>query len=258
MKKLLITLLALMIFGATNAQAQFTPKDFDAILEEYKNNSKAFFTNRLSDDFRYINSEGKYQTRADIIAGDAQKIISTEVLQRVIFQSGDLAVVSGIHSTVRPNGKGGTSTGQAACTYAFQQRNGKWMFVSSQHTPIPPAPLTEAEFMEFSNKFVTDPISVLTTRIDPKMKFVFGTGQTVTTQQIIDNYTHAFSEKERHISGLQIQQFGNTAVATGQLASKANPTQIQVWKGTFTYVFAPVNGQWMMVGGQHTDLPEKK
>jgi len=136
MKTNLITLALLLISAGGFAQTAFTQATLDGILDEYKTNSQAFFTNRLSDDFRYTTPTGAYQTRKDIIGGDPQKILKTEIVEPVIFQSGDLAVVSGIHKTERTAEDGNPTTGQTACTYTFQRRQGKWLFVGSQHTDI--------------------------------------------------------------------------------------------------------------------------
>ena len=122
--------------SAIFAQNSFTQAAFNELLDEYKKDSKAFFENRLSTDFRYTNQEGAFLFRKDIIAGEAQKIVSSEILEPVIFQSGDLAVVSGIHKTVRVGNDGNQVAGQVACTYTFQRRDNKWMFVASQQNAI--------------------------------------------------------------------------------------------------------------------------
>ena len=136
MKTKLFALALLLISTATFAQKPFTQATLNEIQEEYKTNSKAFFTKWLSDDFRYTNPKGVFQNRQDIVAQDAQKILKVEIAQPVIFQSGDLAVVSGIHRTERVGENGNPVTGQVACTYTFQRRQGKWMFVASQQTTI--------------------------------------------------------------------------------------------------------------------------
>lgn len=103
---------------------------------EYKTDSKAFYANRLSDDFRYATVQGSYLTKEMVLKSDKQNIISSETLQPLIFQSGDLAVETGIHKTVRLDKDGIERSKQVAATYVFQRRNGKWMFVSSQQTDI--------------------------------------------------------------------------------------------------------------------------
>jgi hypothetical protein len=92
----------------------FTAATMKEILDEYKADSKAFFINRLSDDFRYIPRDGKFQNKEETLKGNKQNIVSTELLQPVIFQSGDLVVTSGIHQTVRIDKDGKEVTSQVA------------------------------------------------------------------------------------------------------------------------------------------------
>ncbi|MHA4846941.1 nuclear transport factor 2 family protein [Flavitalea antarctica] len=136
MKKYLISL-ALLSFGFFSlAQSTFTQATFQEMLDEYKKDNKAFLTTRLAEDFRYSNPKGKFQKKAELIPKETAKIIKTEILEPVVFQSGDLAVVSGIHKTTRIGSDGNEATSEVACTYTFQRRNGKWFFVASQQTNL--------------------------------------------------------------------------------------------------------------------------
>ena len=157
MKKYMISL-ALLTFGfAGFAQKTFTQATLKEMLEEYQRDSNAFFINRLSEDFRYSNPQGKFLHKSDVAIGgtqkmvstsDAQKIVTTlqaiysmlkntlanEILEPVIFQSCDLAVFSGMHKTTWVGKDGNEITGEVAGTYTFQKRKGKWIFVASQQT----------------------------------------------------------------------------------------------------------------------------
>lgn len=135
MKKLIFVISFLTLSFLGSAQI-FTQATLNEILDEYKKDSKAYFNNRLSEDFRVINKEGSFQTRKDIVAAGPQKIVKTEIIQPVIFQSADLAVVSGIHQTTRIGSDGNQNTSAVTCTYTFQNRNNKWMFVASHQTSI--------------------------------------------------------------------------------------------------------------------------
>lgn len=121
---------------AADIPKPFTKETLNEILAEYRTDSKAFFNKYLSLDFRYTNPKGSYQYQKDFLGGTAQSIVATEVLQPVIFQSGDLATVSGLHKTVRTTKDGSQQTSHDAATYTFQRRAGKWMFVASQQTPL--------------------------------------------------------------------------------------------------------------------------
>jgi ketosteroid isomerase-like protein len=144
MKKIIITLALLIFSFAGFSQKIFTQATLDELVNEYKKDSKAFFNNRLSEDFRYINRKGGFQYQKAFLGGTAQNIVSTEMPQAVIFQSGDLAVTSGIHKTVRIDKDGKEVTDNIAVTYTFQRRNDKWMFVGSQQNNIQ-APVAEDE-----------------------------------------------------------------------------------------------------------------
>ena len=63
-----------------------------------------------------------------------ENVLTSNVLEPAIFQSSDLAVVSGIHKTTRIGNDGKETTGQVAGTYTFQKRKGKWIFAASQQT----------------------------------------------------------------------------------------------------------------------------
>lgn len=157
MKKCMISL-ALLTFGFVGfAQKTFTQATLKEMLEEYKRDANEFFINRLSEDFRYSNTQGKFLHKSDITitatqkmvtTSDAQKIVTTlqaidrmlenilahDILEPVIFQSRDLAVVSGLHKTTGVGNDGNEITGEVAGTYTFQKRKGKWIFVASQQT----------------------------------------------------------------------------------------------------------------------------
>jgi len=152
--------IALLTFGFVSlAQSRFTQASFKEMSEEYKKDSKAFFINRLSEDFRYSNPQGKFFHKSDVAIGgtqqmvstsDAQKIVTTlqaidrmlenilgnNILEPVIFQSGNLGIVSGIQKTTWVGNDGKEISGEVACTYTFQKRKGKWIFVASQQTSL--------------------------------------------------------------------------------------------------------------------------
>ncbi len=136
MKKIFVLLL---IFGCSLtgfAQNTFTKETLKEILDEYKKDSKAFFNNRLTDDFRNTTQQGTYRYKAEVVAWGTQNIASTEILEPVIYASGDLAVVSGIHQTTRIGKDNSKTTGQVAATYTFHRVNGKWMFAATHQSDI--------------------------------------------------------------------------------------------------------------------------
>jgi hypothetical protein len=157
MKRCIISLALLTLGFSGFAQKTFTQATLKEMLEEYKRDSNAFFINRLSEDFRYCTARGKFLNKSDIAmigtqktagTSDAQNIVTTlhsiermlenaltnDVLEPVIFQSCDLAIVSGLQKNSRVGNDGNETTGEVAGTYTFQKRKGKWIFVASQQT----------------------------------------------------------------------------------------------------------------------------
>lgn len=153
-----IIALALVFFGfASFAQKTFTQATLKEMLEENKSDSNAFFVNRLSEDFRFSNPQGKFFRKSDVTTSGTQKVVSTsnaqkivialqainkmlektlrnEVVEPIIFQSCDLAIVSGRHKAAWVETDGNEIAGEVIGTYTFQKRKGKWMFVASQQT----------------------------------------------------------------------------------------------------------------------------
>jgi hypothetical protein len=159
MKKYMVFLSLLISGFVSMAQSTFTQAIFEEMSNDYKKDSKAFFINRLSEDFRYSNPHGNFFYKSDVAKGGTQQIVSTsgaqkivttlqaiekmvenmlanDVLDPVIFQSCDLAVVSGTQKTTWVGNDGNETTGEVACTYTFQKRKGKWMFLASQQTSL--------------------------------------------------------------------------------------------------------------------------
>jgi hypothetical protein len=132
MKNALFTLALLLISLGAFAQTAFTKATLDAILQDYQKNPHSFFERNCSPDFRYISTDGSFQYFQEILnASVNDKIVANEIQDQRIIQSGDVAVVSGIHVQERP-----TYTRRVAVTYTFQRQNGRWMFVASQQNNI--------------------------------------------------------------------------------------------------------------------------
>lgn len=135
MKKLTLTLAFLSGCLLGFSQKNFTTATLQQILDEYKKDSKTYFINYLSDDFRDINSQGIFQNKKEIIKANSQNILTTELFEPIIYSSGELAIVSGIHQTVLKGTDGNSITSRANVTYTFLHKNNKWMFVASQRFP---------------------------------------------------------------------------------------------------------------------------
>jgi ketosteroid isomerase-like protein len=136
---LLILILLLMSAGAF---AQTTPTAdletaMNQFLAEYNKSPYDFFKERTTDDFRYIDRKGAFVSRPVVLKGsEGRPSLESSTSDLKIFQSGDLAVVSGIQSF------GNAGSGKTAFTYTYTLRKitdgapPQWMFAASQHTLI--------------------------------------------------------------------------------------------------------------------------
>ena len=88
---------------------------------EYNKDATAFFMDRCADNFRYTDGEGKFSGK-DALKSDKTHTSDSEVSDMKSFQSGNLAVVNGIHiwkdAAMKVNRK-------VAFTYTLQKVNGK-------------------------------------------------------------------------------------------------------------------------------------
>lgn len=240
------------------AQKTFTQATFHELLDEYKKDSHAFMNNRLSEDWRYINPRGAYQLQKDFLGGTAQNIVSTEMLQPVIFQSGDLAITSGVHRTVLLDKEGKQYTRDVAATYTWQRRNDKWMFVASQQTPVAPSPFDEATFNGMVTRWGNDPAGFVQNECDKKFIFTDGNGKSYNYDQAIDTYKNAIIKIDKKVENLKVWQSGNTGIATGKTIEgyKFKDGSTFTYAGMFTYTFSQSNGKWVLASAQHTDFKE--
>ena len=255
MKKLIITLAFLTFSFVGFAQKTFNLALSNEILDEYRKDSKAFFINRLSEDFRYTTQQGNYLGKAAIVGGDKQNIVSTELLQPVFFQSGDLAVSSGIHQTVRIEKDGSQTMGQVAATYTFQRRNDKWMFVASQQNAIAPNTFDEATFNAMIARWGNDPAGFVKNECDTKFIFTDGNGKSYNYQQALDTYSNFIPNIDKKVENLKVWQSGTTGIATGKTIEgyKFKDGTSYIYIGIFTYTFSQQNGKWVLASAQHTD-----
>ncbi len=241
----------------TESPNPFTKETLNEILAEYKTDSKEFMNSHLSEDWRYINSKGGYQARKDFIGGTKQSIVTTEMLNPVIFQSGNLAVTSGIHQTTRTTSDGKKETSQVGATYTWQNRNGKWMFVGSQQIPVAPSNFDEATFKGIMGAWEKDPKNFFTSEIDPKALFTNGNGELMTQAQLAAAFGNGMSLNQKKVEDLIVYQSGNTGVATGKTFENYNNGEY-LYTGKFTYTFSQQNGKWVIASAQHTNFRSPK
>lgn len=142
MKTQFVTLALLLTSAASFAQTAFTKATLAGIMKDYQKDPHGFFERSCPPDFRYIATDGSFKFLPELLKGSVNdKLIANEIQEQKIIQSGDVAVVSGIHVTDRIDTDGTKVIRQVACTYTFQRqkRNGsapRWMFVASQQSNI--------------------------------------------------------------------------------------------------------------------------
>lgn len=135
MKTQLVTL-ALLLFS-TGAFAQTLEQSFRNLIAEFKQNPYAYVKGNYTNDFRFIaGHNGEFRTK-DRMVGPDTKVEDIQATDLKFYESGDLAVVSGINTTRFASPKGGqASTYKDAFTYTFRKLNGQWKHVAMQHTKI--------------------------------------------------------------------------------------------------------------------------
>ncbi|MCY7353293.1 MAG: nuclear transport factor 2 family protein [Cytophagaceae bacterium] len=142
MKKPLLLLALLLTSAATFAQSAFTKATLEGILNDYHKNPHDFLESYCPPDFRYITPDGSFRYLPQLLKGSVNdKVETSQILDQKIIQSGDVAVVSGIHEQKRVATDGTKTTRRVACTYTFkrQAENGsapQWKFVASQQNDI--------------------------------------------------------------------------------------------------------------------------
>lgn len=142
MKTQFFTLALLLMSTASFAQTAFTKATLDGILKDYQKDPHGFFEHSCPPDFRYIATDGSFKFLPELLKGSVNdKVLANEIQEPKIVQSGDVAVVSGIHVQERKAADGTKNSRQVACTYTFQRQKGsgsalRWMFVASQQNDI--------------------------------------------------------------------------------------------------------------------------
>lgn len=131
------------------AQSTFTQATFKEMSDEYKKDSKPFLLTVCLRILNMATQKESFYIKESVITSDAQNILTTlqaidrmenslgnDVLEPVIFQLCDLAIVSGRHKTTPIGNDGSETPSEVACTYTFKKRKVKWMFGASQQTSL--------------------------------------------------------------------------------------------------------------------------
>ena len=145
-------------------------------LAEYNQSPHNFFKKRTTDDFRYIDRQGAFLSKPGLLKStEGRPSMESSASDLKILRSGDLAVVSGIHSF------GVEGTNKTAFTYTLKKEGkgaaSEWKFAGSHHTPIlgqsAPTNLL-AEFPAMMKARNADPEGWLRTHTTPDLTFIGG------------------------------------------------------------------------------------
>lgn len=128
--------LGLTLFAGSKANAQTAEQQIveveQARVEARQKADSAALARLTGDDFTQILASGLMLQKKDVLALNSSPKIDVRDLQTRIF--GDVAVVTGHQS-----GAGYTRQG-SRFTHVWQRRNGQWVAVFMQNTPIVPVP----------------------------------------------------------------------------------------------------------------------
>jgi ketosteroid isomerase-like protein len=262
MKTNLLTLTLLLISAASFAQITSTADVETALsqfLAEYNQSPYDFFKKRSTDDFRYIDRQGAFVLKPALLkSSEGRPSTESSASDLKIIRSGDLAVVSGIHSF----GKEGTA--KTAFTYTLRKAGkgaaSAWKFAGSQHTPIlgnsAPTNLL-AEFPAMMKARNADPEGWLRTHTTPDLVFIGGHDGSLQNKDWMMNLFKTQKSQNAELTSVTVQQAGDLAVATGVSTIKTVSTdgsKTSTYKDAFTYTFRWMNSQWMISNVHHTKI----
>lgn len=125
-----------LLLSNTAMFAQTLEQSFGPMMAEYKQNPYAFVQARMAPDVRFIaGHNGELMDIRKLITPE-QKIDDAQWSDLKFFESGDLAVVTGIRTTRYANPKGAAPTYKDAFTYTCKKQNNNWQVVAMQHTKM--------------------------------------------------------------------------------------------------------------------------
>lgn len=266
MKTILFPLALLLLMSvASFAQSTSTAEVETALnqfLAEYNQSPYDFFKKRSTDDFRYIDRHGAFVLKPALLKStEGRPGLQSSASDLKILQSGDLAVVSGIHSF------GGEGGGKTAFTYTLRKMgksaSDPWMFAASQHTPIEAQASTPtdllAEFPAMMRARNADTKGWLDAHTTPDMTFIAGHDGSLQNKEWMLGLFAQQKSQNAEITNLKVKQASDLAVATGISTIKAvgNDGSNHIYKDAFTYTFRWLNAQWMLTDIQHTPIEYK-
>lgn len=120
---------------------------------------------------------------------------------------------------------------------------------------------TAATLDEYNKTLKTNPVETIKQSVHKDFQFINGKGEVNNYNDLLNFFTY-FTEIERTMTDLKINQFGNSAIAMGTLTHawhpKDNAKNVLRYTGKFTYTYVYENGKWMQTSAQHTDIAANK
>ena len=205
------------------------------------------------------------------------KVEATEIMESKIVQSGDVAVVSGIHVQNRLNDNGSKITTRVPCTYTFQRQKGngsapRWLFVASQQSNIANDLSRSATADEAAIKAVAEGHSQASEERDvekaigylaksPNVAVSYNVpGYPRGYEQVADGYRKVLSSLPKGTSKVTTSDYryrivGNTAFVT-YIETYTKPDGTVAGRTHKANYLEKEGGQWKMIGNFW--MPEEK
>lgn len=148
MKKLIISTLCFLAAIQFSFSQSNIEKLLDKTAEEYSQNPAATIQKYGSDDFTFIDAEGRVLNKAETIrVSSAGKLEDVKFTDRNIKTYGNITIVKGIN-TSRWNIRGTIINYKDAFTYIYQINGNDIKWLSAQHSLVTPKNRNKARFRE--------------------------------------------------------------------------------------------------------------
>ena len=258
MKNLAITLLFSTFSLVVTAQT-FDDNFLKNFEKVYQKDPVQFLKNEVGSDFTIIYGDGRLGDKESVLKiYEAFNQVSRTVTELKTRQLGSTGIATGILNHTYTSKKDGSLRDNTnRFTYSFTLQNGKWNLVAVHLTDMPPMPpFDEKTFAAIMQSFQKDLVGYLKTNTAPDYTFT-SNGQVMDAKTLIKRL-EAYTVTSWLTSNVKVRQYGTTAFVTGTVkaiyTSKADGSTIAN-ADLFSYTLAYQGGKWLLLGGQHSDIP---
>jgi hypothetical protein len=113
-----------------------------------------------------------------------------------------------------------------------------------------------------NQQLVKEPVTLFEKGTTEGYVFTTGNGKQTSKAEVLKAYTDLYTPVGFETSNETVQQIGGTAIVRGSIvqktALKQNPSIVDIYKGSFTYVFIYDNTAWKLASSHHSDTYEDK